>query len=537
MRFGGYAKCASVTQSKGGRGRVVQIKDRVKDFRRVPANTLRPNPKNWRTHPIQQINAIKGVLAEVGFAGAELARELPDGSLMLIDGHARAEIMGTETVPVLVLDVNESEADKLLATFDPLGAMAEADAVKLDAILREVQTSNQDLADMLTGLAEDNGILDGLQDKEIVEDEVPEPPADPITKPGDLWLLGDHRLLCQDSTKAEDVARLMDGKKAVLIHADPPYGMGKEKDGVENDNLYADKLDAFQMAWWRVFRKHTEDNGSAYIWGNAPDLWRLWYKGGLADSERLTMRNEITWDKQHGQGMESDQHRMFPTASERALFFMLGEQGFNNNADNYWEGFEPIRAYLWGECQKIGLTTSNKYNTALGLKTSGGGMFAHHVSPTGSQWTFITREHYTTLQQAARGDAFKRDYDDLKREFYATRAYFDNTHDNMTDVWEFPRVTGEERHGHATPKPVAMICRAIKSSTPAGAIVAEPFLGSGTTLIAAEQLGRKCYGMEISAQYTDVCCNRWAALTGKSPILEETGETLEQVKQRRQGNG
>ena len=73
----------------------------------------------------------------------------------------------------------------------------------------------------------------------------------------------------------------MAGAKAVLCHADPPYGMGKEREGVANDNLYGEKLDAFQMAWWSVARAHLEDNASVYIWGNAEDLWRLWYVGGL----------------------------------------------------------------------------------------------------------------------------------------------------------------------------------------------------------------------------------------------------------------
>ena len=333
-----------------------------------------------------------------------------------------------------------------------------------------------------------------------------------------------HLLLCGDSTKAEDVERLMGGEKALLIHADPPYGMGKEKDGVANDNLYADKLDAFQMAWWRAFRPHTEDNGSAYVWGNAEDLWRLWYCGGLKDSERLTLRNEVVWDKKHGQGMESEQHRMFPTASERALFFMLGEQGFNNNADNYWEGWESIRAYLDAERKKCGWSIPDTKRIAGHSEKSGCHWFDK------SQWSMPTEETYRAWQRAAREhDAFKREHDELKREhdelkrehddlkqeFYATRAYFDNTHDNMTDVWEFPRVTGEERHGHPTPKPVAMICRAIKSSTPQGAIVVDPFLGSGTTLIAAEQLGRKCYGIDIAPLYCDVIVQRWEELTGK----------------------
>lgn len=137
----------------------MKIRDRIKELRRVKASELHPNPRNWRTHPKQQLDAIRGILAEVGFAGAELARELPDGSLQLIDGHARAEIAGDAEVPVLVLDVTESEADKILATYDPIGAMAEADAVRLEELLRDVQTGNEALADMLAELAENNGVI------------------------------------------------------------------------------------------------------------------------------------------------------------------------------------------------------------------------------------------------------------------------------------------------------------------------------------------------------------------------------------------
>ena len=152
---------------------------------------------------------------------------------------------------------------------------------------------------------------------------------------GDVWQLGNHRVMCGDSTNPLDVVKLTNGEIAQLLHADPPYGMGKEGDGVANDNLYKEKLDKFQMDWWYAFRPHLADNASAYIWGNAPDLWRLWYVGGLESSEPLTFRNEIVWSKEQAQGQLSDKHRMFPTASERCLFFMLGEQGFSNNANNY----------------------------------------------------------------------------------------------------------------------------------------------------------------------------------------------------------
>jgi DNA modification methylase len=140
---------------------------------------------------------------------------------------------------------------------------------------------------------------------------------------GRLKLRSRHRLLCGDSTKAEDVARLFDGATATMVHADPPYGMGKEKDGVANDNLYSEKLDAFQMEWWQAWRPHLPDNGSAYIWGNAPDLWRLWYCGGLSESERMTIRNEIVWDKANesgkydGNGIGSSIGRQFACIAER----------------------------------------------------------------------------------------------------------------------------------------------------------------------------------------------------------------------------
>lgn len=136
----------------------MKIRDRIKAFRRVPASELLPNPKNWRTHPQAQRDALRGILAEIGFAGACLARETPEG-LMLIDGHLRAEEAPDAKIPVLILDVSESEADKLLACLDPMAAMAEADAAKLDSLLREIDTESEALAGMLTELAEENGIV------------------------------------------------------------------------------------------------------------------------------------------------------------------------------------------------------------------------------------------------------------------------------------------------------------------------------------------------------------------------------------------
>jgi DNA modification methylase len=518
------AKQKTKPEGAGGQSAVIE---------QIPTVELVPYARNSRTHSDEQVAQIAASIREFGFCNPVLI----DAEGTIIAGHGRvmaATRMKLETVPCLRLShLTDAQKRAYVIADNRIALSSGWDEAMLANELSDLHADEFDLsvlgfdADELTALMDLDSTGEEEPSGEIVEDEVPEVPVDPITKPGNLWILGEHRLLCGDSTKAEDVERLMDGAKAQLIHADPPYGMGKECDGVQNDNLYDDKLDAFQMAWWRAFRKHTDDNGSAYIWGNAEGLWRLWYIGGLKESERLTFRSQVIWNKPPsasawGSPIGSEKMRSYPHGYEVCLFFMLGEQGFNNNADNYWDGWEPIRSYLETEMKRCGWTIKD-LNRITGTQMAG-----HWV--TRSQWSMITEQHYEAIQQAAKEHAafkqehaaFKQEHDKLKQDFYATRAYFDNAHENMTDVWEFPRVTGEERHGHATPKPVAMMVRAIRSSCPDGGIVAEPFGGSGSTLIAAEHCRRRCFTMELSPAYCDVIVKRWENLTGKTAVLETT---------------
>ena len=154
-------------------GRAMTFRDRIRELRHVPAKDLRPNPKNWRTHPKAQADALRGVLAEIGLADACLARELPDGSLMLIDGHLRAETAVDSVLPVLVLDVTEEEADRLLLVFDPLSSMAGTDKQRLDELLRCVQTGSEAVAEMLEDLAADAGLYqaEGDTDSTLAGDD------------------------------------------------------------------------------------------------------------------------------------------------------------------------------------------------------------------------------------------------------------------------------------------------------------------------------------------------------------------------------
>ena len=139
------------------------MRDRIKELRRVPADEIRANPKNWRQHPERQRRAMSQVLESIGIADAMIAYEDMDGQLTLIDGHMRLDILGNEDVPVLVLDVDETEADELLLTIDPLSAMATTDEGALESLITSLQFESE-LGDLLGEIGEDYGLDLGFKD-------------------------------------------------------------------------------------------------------------------------------------------------------------------------------------------------------------------------------------------------------------------------------------------------------------------------------------------------------------------------------------
>lgn len=153
----------------------MQIRDRIRELRRVKASDLRPHPRNWRTHPVVQRDALRGVLAEVGYADALLVRELDDGSLELIDGHLRAETTPEALVPVLVLDVTAEEATKILLTHDPLAALAGTDAARLAELAESARFDSELLERLVADLqgAADEALA-GLDAADRPAVEIPE---------------------------------------------------------------------------------------------------------------------------------------------------------------------------------------------------------------------------------------------------------------------------------------------------------------------------------------------------------------------------
>lgn len=151
----------------------MHIKNRIVELRMVKAKDLVPNPKNWRLHPQEQSDAMAGILRGVGFAGATLAYETSEG-LKLIDGHMRREVSEPDQeIPVLVLDVNDEEADKILATYDPLSAMATTDDKQLATLLDSVETDNEALQAMLDDM---KGELSTEEETQLVSLDIKMPP-------------------------------------------------------------------------------------------------------------------------------------------------------------------------------------------------------------------------------------------------------------------------------------------------------------------------------------------------------------------------
>jgi hypothetical protein len=208
------------------------IRDRIVELVRIRAGDLRAHPSNWRRHPAGQRAALRGVLAEIGYADALIAHRDAE-ELVLIDGHLRQSLDPDQVVPVLVLDVDAEEAEKLLVSLDPIAALAQPDPEALGDLLGRVETSSEGLLALLGDLARSAGV--GPAHLLSDPDEVPEAPSSPRCRRGDLWVLGEHRLLCGDATDPQAMQRLMEGTSAQVLFTDPPYGVdyvGKTPDAL-----------------------------------------------------------------------------------------------------------------------------------------------------------------------------------------------------------------------------------------------------------------------------------------------------------------
>jgi DNA modification methylase len=495
----------------------------------TPINKIKSNPNNPRVIKDDKFKKLVQSLKDL----PEMAQVRPivvNQDMIVLGGNMRLKAMkeaGWKEAPVAVVDWDEDKQRQFIIK-DNVG-FGEWD---WDMLANEWDAES---------LGEWGLDVPQMNETEIEAEEddfdVPEGGIQTDIVLGDLFEIGEHRLLCGDSTDSDAVAKLMNGEKADVSHNDPPYGMKKENEGVLNDNLnYSDLLD-FNKEWIPLQFMHLKENGSWYCWGiDEPlmDIYSEILKPYIAE-QKATFRNIITWDKGNGQGQNSENTRSYAIADEKCLFVMMGVQGFNNNADNYFHGWDSIVNYLDEEKNKAKFTIKDCKRLAGHSEKSGCHWFDK------SQWMMPTKETYDSWRNNCiennigafkkeyeelkkEYEEIKKEYEEIKKEYYSTRAYFNNVHDNFNNVWKFDRHLRQgDEGGHATPKPIPLCERAIKSSCPDGGLVLDFFLGSGSTMVASHQLNRKCYGMELDPKYCQVIIDRMLKLD-PSLTIKRNGE-------------
>jgi DNA modification methylase len=420
---------------------------------------LLSNPANWRVHPRNQQAALAGSLDSVGWVQQVLVNKRTG---YVVDGHARVALAlsrNEPTVPVLYIDLDEDEERIVLATLDPIGAMAIADKATLESLLHDLAPAGDGLQALLNDLADKNGIRRlGLTDPDELRSE-PDA-ADIFVRPGDRWVLGDHRLLCGDATNPADVARLLAGVEPSLLSTDPPYG-------VSLDSTWRDSLDTGQRAPAPIASGVlSQPRGKE---ATRPDVRP---HGRTAGHRNTTLAGDTRVDW-------SEAFDLVPSLSVGYVWH-AGVHAAAVAGGLARIGFDVVSQVIWDKGQ---------FSLSRG-------------------WYHWGHEPCWVVRRSG-----------AKVPFLGER--------NQTTVWRAPSpkmVMGgstEDKVDHPTQKPVALSEAPIRNHLLVGEAVYDPFLGSGTTIIAAERLGRRCLGMEIDPRYAQVAVERWQAFTGRKAVRDE----------------
>ena len=494
----------------------------------VPVRDLKEYKNNAKIHTPEQVEQIKESIKEFGF-NDPLALWKDNE---IIEGHGRllaARELGMKEVPVIRLDsLTDEQRRAYMLVHNKLTMNTDFDFDMLQAELDEISGIDMSLFDFT--MPEEPEITEEPEPKPAIEeDEYDETPREQRVKPGDIWKLGNHTLICGDSTDTTTYEKLLGDKLVDLVFTDPPYGMKKESEGVLNDNLNENDLLDFNRQWIPLSLASLKDTGCWYCWGIDEPLMDIYHEilKPLKKANKIVIRNYITWAKHSAFGINSDLQLSYPKETEKCWFIMKGMDWNNNNAEFFNTKFTRILEYMQGEAKKCGLTGKDIPKACNGVQ-----MYSHWF--TKSQFAIPNEQHYKELQDYFKG-YFLLPYKELRaligesnnptaelKPYFDAKKFDDVGDIGLTDVWRIPTTSNSEREdtgGHATPKPIALCARAIHASTREGESVLDCFGGSGSTMIACEQLGRKCYMVELDPGYCDVILSRWEKYTGQKAEL------------------
>ena len=389
------------------------------EIKELPLKELKPaayNPRKKLKKGDKEYEKIKQSLLKFGYVDPIIVNE----DLTVIGGHQRLTVLKDldyETAKCVIVDLPKEDEKALNIALNKI--TGQWDEALLADLLLDLQESDFNLD--LTGfeLPEIDDILSNVHDKELSEDEfdVEEELKKPtLSRHGDIWQLGKHRVICGDSTKVETYKQLLDDRKANLVVTDPPYNVDVEETAgkILNDNMSDGDFYQFLLSMFTQVENHMEDDASIYVFH--------------ADTEGL----------------------------------------------NFRKAFKDAGFYLSGCC------IWKKNSLVLGR------------SPY--QW-----QHEPCLY------GWKKKG---KHQWFSDRK--------QTTIWEYDRPKSSK--DHPTMKPIQLMAYPIQNSSMRGTIVLDPFLGSGSTLIAADQTGRICYGIELDEKFVDVIVKRYIEVTGDTEV-------------------
>ncbi|MCC7063411.1 MAG: DNA modification methylase [Planctomycetes bacterium] len=399
----------------------------------IPLADLNLDAANARLHPEKNLAAIRSSLAQFGQRKPIVVQKK---GMIVRAGNGTvlaARALGWTEIAAVVVDDDNATAAAFAIADNRTADLAEWDDEVLATLLQSMDEATR------KAVGFDQVDLDQLLKDltpEVVDDVVPEPPTNPSSKLGDLWLLGGHRLLCGDSTKAEDVHRLLAGSKPFLMVTDPPYGVEydpewRHETGLNNSDRTGRVANDDRVDWTDAYNLFP--GTVAYVWHAgrfAADL-----VVNLRDA-KFEVRTQIIWRKPR---------------------FAISRGHYHWQHEPCWYAVRPGASAKW--C----------------------------------------------------GDR------------------------SQSTIWDIDYKGQDADTVHGTQKPLECMARPVRNHGGAGDDVYDPFLGSGTTLIACEQIGRKCFGLELDPRYVDVIVQRWEKATGREATLDGDGRTFAVIKAERSG--
>jgi DNA modification methylase len=417
----------------------------------VPCSELMLDPANARRHPEPNLDAIKGSLRLYGQRKPVVVNRRT-GTVEAGNGTLQAAVaLGWSHLAVVYVDDDPMTAAGFSIADNRTAELAEWDREALEALLQDLKTNDPLLDQMLADLGRSlESVRPGCTDP----DAVPEPPDEPVTRPGDLLLLGSHILFCGDAGRTEDVDRLLNGTAIDLVYTDPPYNVRVEP---RSNTAIAAGLSSFE---------------------------------GIRHHQSLDLARSPAKAKPTGRKLRA---RDRPLTSD-----FLSEEEFNRRLHAWFSNMARVLRpggpfYVWAGYANLG--NFPPVLQACGLYFSQAIVW-HKMHPV------LTRKDFMGCFELA---------------FYGWRegaghAFYGPT--NALDLWEIKKVNPQNMQ-HLTEKPVALATRALQYSSQPGNTVLDLFGGSGSTLIAAEQTGRRAFLLEIDCLYCDLIVRRWENFTGR----------------------